>query len=376
MLELRSVTASGSRLVKTIGSEKLTYQGLVDVDARAAEVVFRAAIDPSRTDLFQINYRTGNQKQMTAGDGIYDAVYSANHKTYVLQSVTPKTMPVTTVHDRTGRRLATLPSLAEKPPFVPNVEWVTVGAKRQFHASLTRPRKFDKKMRYPVLLHVYGGPLHNKVRRAMNTRLIDQWLADQGFIVASLDGRGTPGRGRDWERAIYKHFGSVPLADQVEGLKALGQRFPEMDLNRVGVFGWSFGGYLSALAVFRRPDVFKAAIAGAPVCDWFDYDTHYTERYLGVPKGPDDESYREGSLLTYAPQLRRPLLIIHGTADDNVYFRHTLKLADALFRSGKDFDVLPLPGLTHMVPDPVVMERLWSRMALFFRQHVSTPHQR
>jgi dipeptidyl-peptidase-4 len=137
----------------------------------------------------------------------------------------------------------------------------------------------------------------------------------------------------------------------------------------VGIYGWSFGGYLSALAVLRRPDVFRAAMAGAPVVDWLDYDTHYTERYLGLP-GRDAAAYKEASLLTYAADLKRPLLLVHGTADDNVYFRHTLRLTDALFRAGKDFELLPLQGLTHMVPDPVVMQRLYGRLALHFRRHL------
>jgi dipeptidyl-peptidase-4 len=210
------------------------------------------------------------------------------------------------------------------------------------------------------------------VTASMRRRLIDQWLADQGFIVVSIDNRGTPGRGRDWEKAISKHFGSVPLDDQVAGLKALGKRYPELDLDRVGIYGWSFGGYMSALAVLRRPDVFKVGIAGAPVVDWLDYDTHYTERYLGLPDDNPD-AYREGNLLTYADKLERPLLLIHGTADDNVYFRHTLKLADALFRAGRDFDLLPLSGLTHMVPEPVVNQQLYGRFARYFQQHLGEP---
>ena len=209
----------------------------------------------------------------------------------------------------------------------------------------------------------------------MRNWLLDQWLADQGFVVVAMDGRGTPGRSRDWERSISKHFGSVPLDDQVAGLRALGKRFPEMDLDRVGIVGWSFGGYLSALAVLKRPDVFKAAVAGAPVVDWLDYDTHYTERYLGLPD-TNAAAYKEASLLTYAADLKRPLLLVHGTADDNVYFRHTLKLADALFREGKDFEVLPLSGLTHLVPDPVVTQRLYGRFAAYFGKHLGKPVRR
>ena len=115
----------------------------------------------------------------------------------------------------------------------------------------------------------------------------------------------------------------MPIDDQVNGLKLLGEKHPEMDLNRVGVMGWSFGGYMSALSVLKRPDIYKAAVAGAPVTDWDDYDTHYTERYLGV--FPADAAYKESSLLPHASDLKRPLLLVHGTADDNVYFRHTLR---------------------------------------------------
>lgn len=126
---------------------------------------------------------------------------------------------------------------------------------------------------------------------------------------------------------------------------------------------------MSALAVLRRPDVFKAAVAGAPVVDWFDYDSCYTERYLGLPK-TCPEAYTEASLLTYAAGLKRPLLLVHGTTDDNVFFRHSLKLADALFRAGREFEILPLCGFTHMVADPVVMEQLWLRIAGYFHKHL------
>ena len=166
----------------------------------------------------------------------------------------------------------------------------------------------------------------------------------------------------------------MPLDDQAEALKLLGAKHPEMDLDRVGITGWSFGGYMAALAVLRRPDVFKAAVAGAPVTDWMDYDTCYTERYLGVPgDGRYPDAYKEGSLLTYADQLSRPLLLIHGTADDNVYFRHSLKLEEAFFRAGKEAEFLPLSSFTHMVPDPVVRTRLEERIARFFQTHLAQP---
>jgi dipeptidyl-peptidase-4 len=189
--------------------------------------------------------------------------------------------------------------------------------------------------------------------------------------VVAIDGRGTPRRGRDWERSIRGNFAKLPLDDQVAALKALGAIVPQMDLLRVGIVGWSFGGYMSALAVLRRPDVFKAAVAGAPVVDWEDYDTHYTERYMGVPK-ENAAGYKEGNLATYADKLERPLMLIHGTADDNVFFTHSLKLADALFRAGKKFELVPLGGFTHMVRDPKVRERLEERTLKFFQDHLGS----
>lgn len=152
-------------------------------------------------------------------------------------------------------------------------------------------------------------------------------------------------------------------------LEALGGRYPEMDLSRVGIFGWSYGGYLSTLAVLRRPDVFHAAFAGAPVSEWRDYDTHYTERYIGLPD-ENESAYDESSLLPDAPKLERPLLIAHGTTDDNVYFSHALKLSEALFLAGRDFDFLPLSGRTHMVTDPTFQRRLIERIASFFDDHL------
>src|SRR5262249_4390489 len=149
---------------------------------------------------------------------------------------------------RDGSRIGELESVAEPPPFQPRVEILKIGEGLSFYAAVVRPQDFQVGKRYPVIVEVYGGPLPDwssgVVVRSVGSWLLPQWIADQGFIVVSLDGRGTPGRGHDWERAIEKRFGSVPLADQVAGLRALGEKFPELDLSRVGIFGWSFGGYM------------------------------------------------------------------------------------------------------------------------------------
>lgn len=261
-------------------------------------------------------------------------------------------------------------SVAEAPGFAPRVELVTVG-ERAFRAAIVRPRDFDPSAagRYPVILNVYGGPGVRVATASQYRYLLAQWMADHGYVVVSLDGRGTPHRGREWSRALRGQLGDVPLADQVAGLAALGARMPELDLSRVGIFGWSFGGYLSALAVERRPDVFRVAVAGAPVADWRDYDTHYTERYLGLPD-EHREDYDRASLLTHAAGMTRPLLVVHGTADDNVYFVHGLRLSDALFRAGRAHEFLPLSGHTHVVADPTVVQRLYDRIMATFERHL------
>jgi dipeptidyl-peptidase-4 len=273
--------------------------------------------------------------------------------------------------DASGTLIASLPSVAETPPFMPDFERVTAqGAERSYDAVLVRPRDFTAGLSYPVILSVYAGPTGKVVHSTARGYLRDQWLADQGYIVVALDGRGTPGYGRDWERAIYKNLIDVALEDQIDGLQALGRAYPELDMTRVGVTGWSFGGYFSAMATLRRPDIFRAGVAGASVTDWHEYDTCYTERYMDLPAA-NPNGYRAASAMTYADQLERPLMLIHGVTDDNVYFVHTLKLCEALFQAGKPYDLLPMTG-THMAgaADPVHQTRLWGRIMAFFGEHL------
>ncbi len=336
------------------------------VDEAAGQVYFRASSDPTQLHLWRVALQGGEPVRLSQGTGQFNAVYAPDFSLYVEWLTTAQQLPQFTVRDRAGSLVATLPSQALEPALVSKAEVVRV---QDFYATLIRPQDFNPQQRYPVIVDVYGGPGVRKVSQGLGTRLLGQWLADQGFVVVALDNRGTPRQGRAWERAIQGSFGTIPLTDQVLGLQGLAARYPELDLTRVGITGWSFGGYLAALAVLRRPDIFKAAVAGAPVTDWQDYDTHYTERYLGLPQA-NPQGYQESSLLTYAPDLARPLLLIHGTTDDNVLFLHSLKLSDALFKAGKKHEVLPLNGFTHMVPDPLVRTRLEERVVTFFRENL------
>jgi dipeptidyl-peptidase 4 len=224
----------------------------------------------------------------------------------------------------------------------------------------------------PVLLDPYGGPHAQRVLASRNALASSQWLADQGFAVVIIDGRGTPGVGPEWERSIHLDFAGPALADQVVGLLEAAAAFPQLDLQRVGIRGWSFGGYLAALAVLRRPDVFHCAVVGAPVIDWRLYDTGYTERFLGNPAN-DDEPYRVSSLLDDAPFLTRPIQLIHGLNDDNVIAAHTLRFSSALLAAGKAHEVLPLSGVTHMTPQEEVAENLLLLQVDFLRRHLGGP---
>jgi dipeptidyl-peptidase-4 len=272
--------------------------------------------------------------------------------------------------DVDGRTLGTLRSVAEQPPFIPRIEVTTVGRDPSFNAVVVRPRNFDGGRRYPVIVSVYGGPHSQTATSGAWSYLLQQWIADHGFVVVSIDGRGTPSRGRDWERAIKGNLIATPLDDQVAGLYALARKYTELDIDRVGIYGWSFGGYFSAMAVMQRPDVFDVGVAGAPVADWLDYDTHYTERYMGLPD-ENPMGYEAASVLTYTSKLEKPLLIVHGTADDNVYFAHSLKMSNALFRAGKPHDFLALSDFTHMVADPLVTRRLYERIVGYLTEHLA-----
>lgn len=255
-------------------------------------------------------------------------------------------------------------SVSAAPGFPCTPSFHVVG-ERSLNLALCLPDGHDGSP-LPVLLDPYGGPHAQRVLRARNAYATSQWFAEQGFAVVVIDGRGTPGRGPAFEREIRGDLATKILDDQIDALHALAEIRPELDLDRVGIRGWSFGGYLAALAVMRRPDAVHAAVAGAPVTDWALYDTHYTERYIGHPE-TEPENYDKSSLLSDAPNLGRPLMLIHGLADDNVVAAHTLVLSQALLEAGRPHEVLPLSGVTHMTPQEQVAENLLHLQRDFLR---------
>jgi len=371
-LEMR---APDGKLLRALTPAKPGYRGLLDVDPAAGTLLVKASVDsPREVHLLSLPLAGGAPaSERSKEHGWHDAVFAREHQVYVHTLEPLSGRPRFTVHRKDGSRAGQLRTVVEDPPFAANLELLQIGPRR-FEAAVVRPRNFRRGRRYPVVVYAYGGPGYQVVTARWHRYLIQQWIADHGFVVVSIDGRGTPGRGREWERSGYllprsRSFIEVPLADQAEALRALGRRFDELDLSRVGVLGWSFGGYFATMAVLRQPDLFRAAVAGAPVTEWLDYDTHYTERYLGLPD-ENRQGYRSSSALLLAPSLRRPLLVIHGTADDNVYFSHSVRLSDTLFRAGRRHDFLPLTNFTHLVPDPLVTRRLYRRIVDFFRRHL------
>jgi dipeptidyl-peptidase-4 len=301
---------------------------------------------------------------LTDSPGAHAAVVDGD---VVVLATSPADQPATsyTVTSGEGRRWP-VRSLAADPDLRPAPRRFRL-TPRAIPAALLLPsdrRPSDGPL--PVLLDPYGGPHHAEVVTAARGYLESQWWADQGFAVVVVDGRGTPGP-PSWERAVRLDLTRGVLEDQVDALHALADAEPGvLDLSRVAIRGWSFGGYLSALAVLSRPDVFHAAVAGAPVTDWRLYDTAYTERYLGLPD-EHPQAYDAGSLLPLAPALSRPLLIVHGLADDNVVAAHSLRLSSALLAAGRPHTFLPLSGVTHMTPQEVVAENLLHLQLEFLR---------
>jgi dipeptidyl-peptidase-4 len=277
--------------------------------------------------------------------------------------------PGTTFTAHTGNQALPITNFAESPNLTVHPHYASVGKDNLETCLLWPNNHVPGSKQLPIVLSPYGGPHGQRVMRNAAAFTSEQWIADQGFAVIVTDNHGTPGRGPAWERSIHNDLATYPVADQVAALLALGELHADLDTSRVGIRGWSFGGYLAALALLERPDIFSAAVAGAPVTDWALYDTAYTERYLGMPQA-NPAAYDKTSLLNKADQLEKPLLLIHGLADDNVFAAHTLQFSSALLAAGKAHSVVPLSGVTHMTPQEIVAENLLRLEIDFFKEHL------
>ena len=358
-----------------------------DHDARSFDVVsidYNGTITPVTTDPGQWTASRGERGIVVSGRDMRSARAQMRH---IL-----------------GEQSATIASTAAEPGFTPNVTFTRLG-EHQLYTAIIAPSPespYAHAEKLPVLMKPYGGPGFQQVIASQSFYWEGQWWADQGFLVVTADGRGTTGRGPAWDREIFEDMKDVTLADQVEAVNALPEAvarlnadvesraaqpaagdqadaenhppalratsrqreaIPMPDLDKVCMIGWSYGGFLSALAVLDAPNVFKAACAGAPPTDWTLYDTHYTERYLGL----DPDVYYRNGIVQDAPKLERPLMLIHGFADDNVTIAHSLRLSQALMAAGRPHTFLPLTGITHMTNDETVAENLLTLQRDFLR---------
>lgn len=336
----------------------------------ADAVVVTASHEPTEVQVVRVG-TDGSLDQVTQGRGVHGAVIGGDTTVITRTSLADTLVHHTVHHDRGAEAVepSTLANVSVPLPVTPSVHLLSAGP-HELRTAVVFPTGHEPGTRLPVLLDPYGGPGAQRVWASARAFAEAQWLADQGFVVIVADGRGTPGRGSAWDRAIHHDFAGVTLDDQVEALAAVAAAFPDdVDTERVGITGWSYGGYLAALAVLRRPDVFHAAVAGAPVTEWRLYDTCYTERYLGHPDDVPDV-YDRNSLLPLAAGLERPLMLIHGLSDDNVVAAHTLQLSSALLAAGRPHTVLPLSGVTHMTPQETVAENLKLLQVQFLREHL------
>lgn len=367
------------RLVRTLDSEGTRRVAFDDVPVTPVglqveevlevgdDVLFRATGDPTELHVWRAG-ADGSLARLTDAPGVHTATRGGG--VLAVTSATLDGLPTSRVV-RGDDEIATLRSFAETPVLEAKPEF-SLGGTRELRTALFTPGGHEPESSLPVLLDPYGGPHFGRVTKAGLGFGESQWFADQGFAVLVIDGRGTPGRGPGWEREVYRNLADPVLDDQVDGLHAAAGRYPFLDLERVSIRGWSFGGFLAAMAVLRRPDVFHAAVSGAPVTDGELYDTHYMERYLGMPD-TDVEAYARYRLLEDAPALRRPLLLIHGLVDDNVYVANTLRLSQALTEAGRPHSVLPLSGITHAPSRPEVAENLLLLQVRFLRDALGLP---
>lgn len=353
-------------------------------DARSFDVVsmgYDGSVAPITTEPGQWTASRGARGMVVSGRDMRSARARMRHivTRRAVGGVTDAVIAANTsdAANTTDITAADITSTAAEPGFTPNVTFTRLGEHRLYTAiiapSPSSPYAHADKL--PVLMKPYGGPGFQQVVASQSFYWEGQWWADQGFLVVTADGRGTTGRGPAWDRAIFENMKGVTLADQIEAINALpeavsrlnadGRRpgVPAPDLDKVCMIGWSYGGFLSALAVLDAPNVFKAACAGAPPTDWTLYDTHYTERYLGL----DPDVYYRNGIVQDAPKLERPLMLIHGFADDNVTIAHSLRLSQALMAAGRPHTFLPLTGITHMTNDETVAENLLTLQRDFLR---------
>lgn len=338
------------------------------VDEKRGLVYFVGAKkDLLERHLYRVNIKGRKFRRLTEEEGVHQPRLAPGGKYFLDYYSDPKTPLRLSLHRADGKLLRTLagksfPRLAEYQ--LPEPEYFTIpgDSGRTFYALMIKPPDFDPGRKYPVLIYVYGGP-HSQLVIKRYPNLWLQLMAQKGYIVFSLDNRGTANRGRKWETAIYRQLGRIELKDQLRGVEYL-KTLPYVDKDRIGIWGWSYGGYM-VLYALTHSDVFKAGAAVAPVTDWRFYDSIYTERYMGLP-AENKAGYRASAPLEAADSLKGALFIAHGLNDDNVHFQNTVQFIDRLIRAGKNFRMMSYPGQGHSILSTADRVHLYRALTRFF----------
>ncbi len=352
------------------------------VDEQRRLVYFTAAVgDPTQRHLYVTSLDTqdpGNPRRVSTQEGVHAISMPATADFYVDQFAGPAQPPQVTVRGIDGSVIACLSEnrLDDSHPYaaflgeesVPDYgELLAVdGARLQYR--LFKPHGLEPGRRYPALLDVYGGPGVQRVVKNWTGGTFTQIMTRAGYFVLQLDNRGSAFRGDRFQAPIHRRLGEVEVQDQVVGARWLAHQ-PQVDPQRIGVWGWSYGGYLTLMLLLTAPEIFRAGVAGAPVTDWTLYDTHYTERYLGRPQD-NAAGYAASSVLTHVEGLRGELLVMHGMSDDNVLFTHSTRLFRKLQDLGKPFDIMAYPGGKHGLTRTKDGRHAYATIKRFFDKHV------
>jgi dipeptidyl-peptidase-4 len=330
---------------------------------------------PLENQLWRVGLDGANKTRLSTNKGVRTINMSptAGYYTESFSSIT--TPPATTIHAADGAQIAVLRepdrSVEDKYELLP-AEFVQLKAAdgTPLYARLIRPAGFHADRKYPAIVMVYGGPGAQSVRNVWSGATWERVMAQRGFVIWEMDNRGSAGRGHAFETPIFRRFGKTEVEDQQTGVRYL-ISMGFVDPARIGVTGWSYGGYMTLNCLLNAPELFHAGFAGAPVTNWHNYDTIYTERYLGLPSENED-GYREGSAVTWADKLKGRLLIVHNIEDDNVLFQNTLQMAAALETADKEFSVIPYTEKTHGLYGPT-RRHLYETMTDFFEKELNRP---
>ena len=373
--------SAGGNLIKQITKGKFEVKSFLGWDEKTNTYYYSSNEEsPLRTAIYKIDAK-GRKTKLSSREGTNQAIFSKSMKYYINTFSNLATPPVITINDNTGKTLTTLvdnKKLAQKVASMnlPSKEFFTFKTSDgvQLNGWMMKPANFDPSKKYPVIMHQYSGPGSQQVidRWNIGSRgdggMFEAYMADHGFISVCVDGRGTGGRGSDFEKCTYLNLGVKEARDQVETALYLGT-LPYIDSKNIGIWGWSFGGYCTLMSMSEGTPAFKAGVAVAAPSDWRYYDTVYTERFMRTPK-ENMEGYQASSAMTRASQLNGELLLIHGTADDNVHLRNASEYSEALVQADKQFDMHIYTNRNHGIRGGNTTKHLLTRVTEFFIEHL------